>query len=170
MTNYNLKALKERINKYKVEYFFFIIVGVSMNFIVQYTALKYDIAKEKSYSNFRRKVYKLFSSCFITSDNFFLQQLSNFVKGENYVPTMTPEKNKKFRTECIVTTWNLLHFLSHLLVVFVFPYFYREIFITSFIFEIYEYFGFKCHDLSDIIYNIVGLLAGYKLRKIYDKY
>ena len=169
MSKYNLKTLKDRINKYKVEYILFILVGLSMNYFISYTGLSYDKSKEHTYSPLRRNLTKMTTGCFIKSDNIFLQKLSHFVKGEKYIVQMSDEENLKFRKECITTIWNMLHFMSHLTVVFVFPYFYREIFAVSFLFEIYEYYVFKCHDISDIIYNIAGLLLGYYLRKLYDR-
>ena len=169
MSKYNLKTLKYRINKYKVEYILFILVGLSMNYFISYTGLSYDKSKEHTYSPLRRNLTKMTTGCFIKSDNIFLQKLSHFVKGEKYIVQMSDEENLKFRKECITTIWNMLHFMSHLTVVFVFPYFYREIFAVSFLFEIYEYYVFKCHDISDIIYNIAGLLLGYYLRKLYDR-
>jgi len=169
MSKYNLKTLKDRINKYKVEYILFILVGLSMNYFISYTGLSYDKSKEHTYSPLRRNLTKMTTGCFIKSDTVFLQKLSHFVKGEKYIVQMSDEENLKFRKECITTIWNMLHFMSHLTVVFVFPYFYREIFAVSFLFEIYEYYVFKCHDISDIIYNIAGLLLGYYLRKLYDR-
>ena len=169
MSKYNLKTLKDRINKYKVEYILFILVGLSMNYFISYTGLSYDKSKEHTYSPLRRNLTKMTTGCFIKSDTVFLQKLSHFVKGEKYIVQMSDEDNLKFRKECITTIWNMLHFMSHLTVVFVFPYFYREIFAVSFLFEIYEYYVFKCHDIYDIIYNIAGLLLGYYLRKLYDR-
>jgi hypothetical protein len=169
MTKYNLSSLAERIKKYKVEYILFILVGLSMNAFISYTGLSYDKSKEDSYSPLRRKLNKMTSGCFLRSDNPILQKLSHFVKGEKYIVQMSDEENLKFREECIITIWNMLHFISHLGVVFFFPYFYREIFAVSFLFEIYEYYVFKCHDISDIIYNVAGLYLGYKLRQLYDR-
>jgi hypothetical protein len=169
MLKYNIKTLKDRITKYKVEYILFIMVGLSLEVFIRYAGMGYDIKKEKTYSNVRRELYKMASRCFYKSDKSFLQKLSHIVKGEQYVVQMSHEENMKFRKECLITTWNILHFISHLVVVFFFPYFYLEIFAVSFLYEIYEYFAYKCHDISDIFYNVIGLLMGYKLRKLYDK-
>jgi hypothetical protein len=169
MTIYDFKSLKKRLNKYKIEYILFILVGLSMEAFIRYTGFSYDVKKEESYSNLRRKLYKKVNGCFFKSDNQFLQKFSHFVKGEKYFVQMSLEENTKFRKECITTNWNITHFLSHLVVVFLFPHFYREIFVVTFLYEIYEYYGYKCHDISDIAYNVSGLLLGYKLRKLYDK-
>jgi hypothetical protein len=169
MTNYNLKTLKERLKKYKVEYILFILVGLSMEAFIRYAGMGYDKKKEETYSDFRKEIYKKTSSCFIQTENSFLQKLSHFVKGEKYMVQLSHEENIKFCKECLTTCWNMMHFTSHLVVVFIFPYFYREIFAVSFLYEIYEYFIYKCHDISDILYNVAGLLAGYNLRKLYDK-
>ena len=169
MSKYNLKNFVLRVKKYKVEYILFILVGLLMYAFISYTGLSYDESQEHTYSPLRRNLNKMTNECFLRSDNRILQKLSHFVKGEKYIVQMSHEENTKFRKECITTTWNMLHFLSHLAVVFFFPYFYREIFTVSFLFEIYEYYVFKCHDLSDIMYNLAGLLLGYKLRKLYDR-
>lgn len=169
MTNYNLKAVKERFKKYKVEYIFLVLIGLGMELFIRYAGFSYDKKQEKSYTPFRRYLFEKVNGCFINSDNSFLQKLSHFVKGEKYFIQLSHSENMKFRKECITTVWNMLHFSSHLIVCFIFPFFYREIFAVSFLYEIYEYYVYKCHDISDIFYNVSGLLLGYNLRKIYDK-
>jgi hypothetical protein len=169
MTEYNLNNLVARIKKYKIEYILLMLIGLFMDLFVRYTGLSYYKSEEHTYSNFRRKLYEMTSGCFIRSDNIYLQKISHFVKGEKYVVQMSDEENTKFRKECITTKWNMIHFASHLIIVFIFPYFYREIFTVSFLYEIYEYYVFKCHDISDIAYNVAGLYLGYNLRKWYDK-
>jgi hypothetical protein len=169
MINYTLKVLKERINKYKYQYIFGILIALSLEVFIRYSAFDYDIKKESSYSDFRKYIYKIMNDCSIKTKNKNLQNFSYFVKGQKYVIQNSNDENEVFRSECITTTWNVFHFFSHFILVFIFPYFYREIFAISFLYEIYEYFAFKCHDLSDVIYNIMGLFLGYQLRKIYDK-
>ena len=169
MSKYNLKNLVARVKKYKVEYILFIIAGLIVNTFINYSGLTYEVSKEHTYSPFRRYLYKKVNSCFMRSDNPIFQELSHFVKGEKYIVQLSHEENIKFRKECIITTWNMLHFSAHLVMVFLFPLFYREIFTVSFLFEIYEYYVFQCHDLSDILYNIAGLYLGYQLRQLYDR-
>jgi len=165
-----INKIKERIEKYKKEYILFLICCVLLDRFVRYASLSYNIKEEKNYSNFRKNIFKIISGSFITTTNPFLHQISHFVKGENYLVQFSKEKITKYRKECIVTCWNFFHFIAHFVAVFMFPYFFREIFLLSFLYEIYEYIVFKCHDLSDIVYNIMGIYLGYNSRKFIDTY
>ena len=170
MINYILKVMKDRIKKYKVEYIQGIFICIILEIFIRYSAFNYDKKNEKNYSNFRRGLFKLINGCSLKTKNPFFQKISNLVKGEKYVIQNSIEENKVFRNECVVTTWNFFHFLSHFFLTFFYPFFYPEIFAISFLYEIYEYFSFKCHDLSDVMYNVIGIFGGYPLRKMYDKY
>lgn len=164
------KWIIERFKKYKYEYIKLVCIGILIDLYVRYSAFDYDVSKENSYSDFRKYVFKITNGCFKKTNSKYLQELSDFVKGENYVVQYTKEENKAFKRKCITTTWNLIHFLSHLVITFFFPYFYIEIFIGSFVYEIYEYVWYKCHDLTDVLYNITGIFCGYNLRKMYNMY
>ena len=171
MAIFNIKdKLIQRFKKYKVQYIQLALLSIIIDLFCRYSSFYYKKKEEKNYSNLRREVNRIINGCFIRVKDRFLQKISNFVKGENYVPLNSPSEKLKFRTECIISIWNMFHFFSHAFFTFLFPYFYREIFLGSFLYEIYEYFAFKCHDISDVIYNVMGIFLGYKLRKMYDKY
>jgi hypothetical protein len=170
MLNIIKNLITERVKKYKFEYIKLICIGILVDLYVRYSAFSYDVSKESSYSDFRKNVFKITNGCFKKTNNEIFKNISDFVKGENYVVQYSKEKNKQFKRSCITTTWNFIHFLLHLVITFFFPFFYIEIFMGSFIYEIYEYFWYKCHDLTDVLYNITGIFCGYKLKKIYEKY
>jgi hypothetical protein len=170
MINSILKAIKERIKKYKVEYILFIIIGILSHSFLKYFFFDYNASNDKNYSNMKKNVNKLCNDCFFNTKNYLLQKISFFTKGEKYIVQKSDLENVKYRKECIITNWNMIHFASHLCITFLFPYFYREIFACSFLYEIYEYIFFKCHDIADIFYNVIGIFTGYQLRQIYDKY
>ena len=92
MSKYNLNTLTKRIKKYKVEYILFILVGLSMESFIRYSALSYKKEEEKNYTPLRRYLYNKVNGCFLKSDNSFLQKISHFVKGENYMIQLSCSK------------------------------------------------------------------------------
>lgn len=80
----------------------------------------------------------------------------SFLRGKNYYlnDETSTEKNKN----CLTTMWNGIHVLFYFILGLLFP---EHIKILSFLgiaFEVFEFFVFDCHDISDIIYNELGLL------------
>lgn len=61
---------------------------------------------------------------------------------------------------CMVTGWNLSHFLFHLTLGFFFPQYLFHMFILSAVFELFEFAWFNCHDSMDILLNTCGLILG----------
>jgi len=64
---------------------------------------------------------------------------------------------------CLVTTWNLIHFVSHLILGFVYPSCWFGILLVTSSFEVMECLLVDCHDVTDVIYNASGILVGVSL-------
>lgn len=65
---------------------------------------------------------------------------------------------------CIMTGWNVSHFLFYLVLGFISPQKWRELILVGILFEVFEACFLKCHDWSDIFYNTAGVLLGTFLR------
>ena len=78
-------------------------------------------------------------------------------RGSNYNPT-----NAKTRTikNCFITFWNITHFILYTILAYLVPSFYIEFFFIGVLWEILEYFTFKCHDANDLFSNLAGIMLG----------
>jgi hypothetical protein len=65
---------------------------------------------------------------------------------------------------CMVTGWNLSHFIFHLFLGCAFPQYLFAMFMLSATFELLEFAFFNCHDSMDILLNTCGLILGQILR------
>jgi hypothetical protein len=72
----------------------------------------------------------------------------------------TPYYKQKEIKKCILTFWGLTHFVLYFILSYLFPAFYIEFIILGILFEIYEYYKFKCHDYNDLILNALGIFLG----------
>lgn len=104
--------------------------------------------------------------CAIETRNGFLSKVSQATKSRTYNPLLSDEENAEFVKNCITTTWHVIHFVGHIVIAFVAPMFWPEILMLSTAFEFYEYFTCKCHDVTDIGYNTVGVAIGLGLRRL----
>lgn len=76
------------------------------------------------------------------------------------------------RSTCLVTGWNVIHFLLHFILTLIFPCCWDAILLGSGLFELYEYFAHPCcciYDLGDYIYNITGVLFAFLVLYIKGK-
>ena len=157
-----LFSTKEHIIKYKYDYIILIIIGAIIAYFVQ--VVIFDYKHEDPHWPITRKVHSFIQDCTYKSDNKYLQAISEFTKGKNYIMQFDDETNKIYRKECIVTNWNSFHFLSHFILVLIFPHCYLAIFLASFLYEIYEYVAYDCHDIADVFYNIFGIILALTIR------
>lgn len=119
-------------------------------------------------NSWKKKLNNFVAKCFYETKNPQLQKISKQLKGSQYLYGESSEINDRYRSSCLVSRWNIIHLVSHIVITFFYPKFWHLIFLTSFIYEFYEYYKFKCHDYSDIVYNVTGIFIGLKLRKMYD--
>tara|TARA_X000000368_G_scaffold143916_1_gene113460 strand:- start:21 stop:488 length:468 start_codon:yes stop_codon:yes gene_type:complete len=82
------------------------------------------------------------------------------LRGKNY--NLTSENSKKDKTHYFITTWSILHAIYFIIRGILVPDLYVYHIIYSIIFEITEIL-FNCHDMMDIIINIVFYYFGSKL-------
>ena len=106
--------------------------------------------------------------CVYETDVPLLQKYSQLTKSKSYNTVMTPDENAAFVKRCLITKWHAIHFVGHIMVAFFLPLFPIEIILASTAYEIYEYFRCKCHDVSDIVYNVAGVMCGVYLRRSAD--
>ena len=66
----------------------------------------------------------------------------------------------KIRRCCIITGWNLSHFIVHFISGLLFPTLVIEAILLGVTFEALEYQFLNCHDTMDLIMNISGVLLG----------
>ena len=153
---------KNHIIKYKYDYVQLLIIGLIIAYFVQVVIFNYK--HEDEHWEITRKVHSFIQDCTFKSNNKYLQAISEFTKGSKYIMQFDDETNKKYRKECIVTNWNSFHFLSHFILVLIYPHCYFAIFAASFFYEIYEYIAYDCHDIADIFYNIFGIILALTIR------
>ncbi len=100
---------------------------------------------------------------------------SNFKKIRDLFPrgkladlTADSEGLNIFKKEnCLFTWWQVSHFLTYMLVGFLFPGFFLEAMVVSVAFEVYEDLGpSKCNDYLDLALNLTGFLVGKGLQEI----
>ena len=114
-------------------------------------------------------VHMLLSGCVFKVEHPLLQKFSYACKGTKYLPDTTEEVCIQYRRECLVTSWNMLHFVSHFLLALIYPKCWVAIFTASGLYEIYEYFVHRCHDFTDPLYNAVGIALALGIRKLWKQ-
>ena len=107
-------------------------------------------------------VHKSLNFCYCTI-NGKLKENHSKITSRGYDYYMSKYNKKKLNSQnelngCVITGWNLSHFLVHFISAIIFPQYWREQFILGFIFEGLEYP--VCHDTTDIWMNISGMIFG----------
>lgn len=87
------------------------------------------------------------------------------IRGKDYfIDSMNKEKEEQMK-HCVLTFWGLTHYLTYIIVGYLFPSMFIESMSIGIAFEYFEYFSYDCHDLLDVIFNFLGFLTGFLLRK-----
>jgi hypothetical protein len=100
--------------------------------------------------------------------NIFLPGIDfSWLRGEKYYRDNTTIEDRLRLRECIATNWNVLHFCLFFVIGVLCPNvkFLLTIFLLSVIFELYEYHAYKCHDVTDCLYNAAGLGMAYIFKR-----
>jgi hypothetical protein len=85
-------------------------------------------------------------------------------RGKDYfIDSMNNEKEEEIK-RCILTFWNLSHYLAYIIVGYLFPSMFIESMIVGIAFEYFEFLTYNCHDGLDILYNALGFITGMYLR------
>ena len=111
---------------------------------------------DDSLTNSIANVHKM---CFINCKS---EECKNFIstnRGDSYFISI-PESEQDYIKTCIITFWGMTHFLLYFILTFLVPSFYIEFFFVGIVFEIYEYYYYKCHDINDIFLNTLGIIIG----------
>lgn len=90
-------------------------------------------------------------------------------RGKQYYIADNDSNNDNIKY-CIATFWSIAHFTMFLIIGLLLPEHPIIAICGGIIFEIYEYFAFKCHDALDIFWNTSGFAIGYTIAKIFFKY
>jgi hypothetical protein len=89
----------------------------------------------------------------------------SFLRGGKYI------LDDGLHTDILVSTWNLIHFFGWMIAAFICPKLYISFIFVGIWWEFFETFKeVDCYDYSDVLYNIIGLTIGLKLRHMYDNY
>jgi hypothetical protein len=102
---------------------------------------------------------KLHKKCFWNCETNQCKEIIKNFRGDKYF-IFTPESEQKNIHNCIITFWGLTHIILYFILTFLIPSFYIEFFILGILFEIYEYYFYKCHDITDIFLNTLGIIIG----------
>ena len=167
-----IDQIKSHFRLYQREYiqlFFIALIGKHvLNVITLHYTHPSDATRQAP--SFKERIYRVMHhTCPVRTKNPTLQRLNLWMKGENYDASGTPEHNKKLRTECLVTPWNVSHFVAQFIITFFYPMQWLAIFMASFLFEIHEYVEYKCQDVSDILYNGLGIGSALLLKRYIAK-
>jgi hypothetical protein len=132
-----------------------IILSIAYIFCFIFTPL-IDNTKGNSITETITKLHRM---CYLECNSKNCQDIITNFRGENYLLTDV-DLDKNNIKNCIITFWGVTHILLYLLLSFLFPSFYIEFFIIGIVFEIYEYYFCKCHDIMDIFLNAFGIIIG----------
>ena len=104
-------------------------------------------------------VQKLYNHCYLTCQHPICQTLLK-LRGDDYFLTFGDSTTKTRVKTCLVSLWNVLHFVLFFILGRVVPNVFWEVVVVSIIYEYAEYKLYNCHDAMDILWNISGYLAG----------
>jgi len=105
------------------------------------------------------KFAKMHTSCSMTCKTKQCKKHIKITRGDKYFISL-PEHEQIHIKSCVVTFWSLSHLAMYFILTYLVPSFYIELFFIGLVFEIYEYYKFKCHDINDIFFNTTGILLG----------
>lgn len=86
--------------------------------------------------------------------------------GDYFIEDATRGKKRPPVNNCMITGWNMSHFLTHFAIGYVCPDKLIESQLLGASFELLEYMKFNCHDVVDLIANLSGFLFGRMVREI----
>lgn len=148
----------DNINKISILLVFFIL---SYFYCFVYAP---GIIGELDTSTFNGKMNKIHESCIYGCDgDDVCPHLTQYRGDSYYIGSMNSEKLKKLK-KCLVTWWSLTHFITYLVLGYLFPEYFWPLFLFGVLFEIYERYMYRCEDGLDIIYNTLGLITGVYLK------
>jgi hypothetical protein len=104
-------------------------------------------------------ISKIHKTCFMNCKSKQCKDIITNFRGDTYFIS-TPKNEQKNIHNCIITFWGLTHIILYFILTFLIPSFYIEFFILGILFEIYEYYFYKCHDITDIFLNTLGIIIG----------
>ena len=87
------------------------------------------------------------------------------IRGKDYFINSMDKKKEEQIKRCVLTFWNLTHYLTYIIVGYIFPSMFIESMSIGIAFEYFEYLRYDCHDLLDCFYNALGFLTGQFLRR-----
>lgn len=161
-------SLVQHVKVNCMDYVLLALIAASIHVFVMITVVHVDPSMRND-GNLITLFHYGMNKCVKRSDNKILQDINFFAKGENYVPGFNQKENEELRRTCIITRWNAFHFLSHFILVLIFPRCWVTIFIVSLLYEIWEYVTFKGHDIGDIFYNSMGVGLALLIRRVFMK-
>ena len=90
------------------------------------------------------------------------------IRGKDYFVSNMDKKKEHELKRCVFTFWHLTHYITYTIIGYLFPIMFIESVILGTSFEIFEYLKYDCHDALDVVYNALGFVTGYFLRKNMD--
>ena len=109
-------------------------------------------------------ISKLYGTCYISCDHPICKKITMF-RGSGYFLTTNPEDERKVKT-CMLSLWGVLHILLFILIGYFVPNKFWIVLLISIIYESAEYMVCNCHDLLDVLLNMLGYVIGVGLSKI----
>ena len=110
-------------------------------------------------NSFQGKINKMNKSCLYNCKTEICKDMVDNNRGETYF-IATKKEDQIHIKDCLLTFWGFTHFLLYFVLALLVPSLYIEFFFIGVIFEIYEFYKYKCHDGTDIILNTLGILLG----------
>lgn len=104
-------------------------------------------------------VQKLYNHCYLTCQHPGCQFLLK-LRGDDYFLTFGDSTTEYRVKTCLISLWNILHFVLFFIMGLVVPNVFWEVVLVSMIYEYAEYKLYNCHDVLDIVWNISGYLLG----------
>lgn len=111
------------------------------------------------YPYFRSKyafVKNIGEYCIIGCGRDSCKKLGNAGRGNNYHDTQ--DASTPAQTGCMMTGWELSHFITHIFVGYYLNMYYSTALSVGY--ELYEYKTCDCHSGFDIVYNTAGGIVG----------
>jgi len=136
---------------------FIIFIIVSLAYCFHITP-----ALAKRNDKLSQKITKINESCI-----FGCNECKKYTKtrgGEYFINSMDQKKEEEIK-RCVLTFWGFSHYLTYIIVGYLFPSMFIESMILGIAFEYFEYVVYQCHDGLDIVYNGLGFLTGQYLRR-----
>ena len=85
-------------------------------------------------------------------------------KGTSYI--INDEEASRKSESCIISSWNVSHFILYTLLSYLNPTMWRELIGMGVAFEVYEHYAYNCEDVMDIFANTAGVILGSYIKSI----